>query len=101
MRDGDGHPLLAFLEQPSMEFVLHSFKLADRTSSQAQALACDLRLLSQLNDLSAPPGEYNLRDLDVTSDILYSSTVSLLQIECILNNLTLLEHRITLAGDSG
>ena len=95
--DGDGHSLLPFLEQPSMELVLHSFELADRTGTQAQALARNLRLLSQLNDQSTPPGEYILRDLDVTSDILYRSTVSLLQIECILNNLTLLEHRITLA----
>jgi hypothetical protein len=37
LSDGDGHPLLAFLEQPSMELDLHSFKLANRTSVQAQA----------------------------------------------------------------
>jgi hypothetical protein len=84
-----------------MELVLHSFELADRTGTQAQALAHNLCLLSQLNDLSAPPGKYILRDLDVKSNISYRSTISLLQIECILNNLTLLEHRITLAGDSG
>ena len=101
MRDGDGHPLLAFLEQPSMELVLHSFELADRTGAQTKALARDLRLLSQLNDLSAPPGEYILRDLDVKSDISYRSTASHLLSKCILDNLTLLEHRITLAGDSG
>ena len=45
MCDGDGHSLLAFLEQSSMELVLQS--------------------------------------------------------ERIVNNLTLLEHRVTLAGDSG
>jgi hypothetical protein len=85
-----------------MELVLHSFELADRTGAQDQALARNLHhLLSQLKDLSAPPGEYILRDLDVTSNISYRSTVSHLQIECILNNLTLLEHRITLADDSG
>jgi hypothetical protein len=60
--DGDGRPLLPFLEQPSMELILHSFELANQTGAQAQALARDLRLLSQLNDLSAPPGEYILRD---------------------------------------
>jgi hypothetical protein len=84
-----------------MELVLHSFELADRTSAQAQALVRDLCLLSQPNNLSAPPGEYILRDLDAKSNISKRSTVSHLQIECILNNLTLLEHRITLAGDSG
>jgi hypothetical protein len=63
--DGDGHPLLPFLEQPSMELVTHSFELADRTGAQAQALACNLRLLSQMNDLSAPSEKYILRDLDV------------------------------------
>ena len=101
VRDGDGHPLLAFLEQPSMELVLHSFELAYRTGAQAQALARDLHLLSQLNDLSAPPGEYIMRDLDVERDISYRSTRSLLQSKCILDNLTLLEHRVTLAGYSG
>jgi hypothetical protein len=78
-----------------------SFKLADRTGAQAKALARNLGLLSQLNDLSAPPGEYIMRDLDVESKISYRSTPSLLLSKCILNNLTLLEHRITLAGYSG
>ncbi|KAL3822418.1 hypothetical protein ACHAXA_007425 [Cyclostephanos tholiformis] len=100
-RNANASPATTAGAQPSMELVLHSFELADRTGAQAQALARDLRLLSQLNDLSTPPGEYILRDLDVTSDISYRSTVSLLLSKCILNNLTLLEHRITLASDSG
>ncbi len=52
MHDGDGHPLLVFLEQPSMELVLHSFELANRTSSQAQALALNFCFLPELNLLA-------------------------------------------------
>jgi hypothetical protein len=65
VRDGDGHPLLAFLKQPSMELVLHSFELADRTSAQAQALAIDFCFLLELNVLPEPPEEYIRWDLYV------------------------------------
>ncbi len=68
LRDGDGHPLLMFLEQPRMELVLHSFELANRTSAQAQALALDFCLLPQLNVLLEPLKEYIMWDLYVNRD---------------------------------
>ncbi len=85
-----------------MELVLHSFKLADRTSAQAKALTLIFCLLTQLNMLSEPPEEYIMWDfLYVNRDFPDWSTGSCLQSKRIVNNLTLLEHRITLADDSG
>ncbi len=57
-----------FLKQPSMELVLHSFKLADRTSAQPQALAINFCFLPELNVLLEPLEEYIRWDLNVNQD---------------------------------
>jgi hypothetical protein len=72
--DGNGHPLLPFLEEPFMELVLHRFKLTDQTSPHAQALACEFRLLLQLIDLPASPLEHRPWDLYVKSNFSHRIT---------------------------